>query len=358
MSLLSADLIGQSISFNAQVNLENQEVAAVARLIEAYLSSNPQDQKANSYWNQEDQERYTDYDFLESEFQPSLYMGYPAHVLSITKEKDHFRIKVKFAHAKAVPPLLAIVNYVAKKQNGVYRLYNALEFNRRNWERHSLGMVQFYHPSYHQFDSLKAQALVDFIEESCMNFAVIPRPMEYYFANSFGEVQALRGFDYYLGEENSQDPSGKAAENKVYCGGMGEYYPHEVFHVQIDPYFPNKHFWLSEGIATLLGGSRGENLNWHIKRCHAYLEQHPEIDLSKALELRNMDDSTAYHYVLGGLIAQRILEKGGYPLLIEFMQSGKTDQEYYAALERFLGVAQSDLNQYLRAQLRIEAGLN
>jgi len=137
---------------------------------------------------------------------------------------------------------------------------------------------------------------------------------------------------------------------------LGEYYPHEVFHVQIDRHYPDKHFWVSEGVATLLGGSRGKSLDWHIKRTHQYLKKHPEMDLKHMLQLTNLDQETAYHYVLGGLIAKKIQEKGGCPTLRQFVASGTEDEDYYRVIETFLGVERAGLNNYLRAQLSMESG--
>lgn len=350
---------GQRVTYNQLPESYDINIAALKELFEGYIRSKTTHLVPNPYWNQADQAKWLDYDFLEKEFQPSLFMGFPVHVLSIAQKEGYYQIKAQFSYCQedGSPYVLAIVNYIAKEVSGAFLLYNALDYNSKAWKHHKVDWIDFYHPSYHTFDMEKARSLSTFIERICLDFKVSPRPMHYYFADTYDEVQALRGLDYYLGMGGSLKPSGKAGESKVYCAGLGEYYPHEVFHVQIDPHFPNKHFWVSEGIATLLGGSRGKSLTWHIKRCHAYLEMHPELDLSLLLELRNMDEETAFHYVLGGLIAKRIFEKGGYPLLIEFMNSGKSDQDYYTALEQFLGVKRGALNEYLRTQISIEANL-
>ncbi|WP_213944717.1 hypothetical protein [Litoribacter ruber] len=136
---------------------------------------------------------------------------------------------------------------------------------------------------------------------------------------------------------------------------MGEYYPHEVFHVQIDPHFPNRHFWASEGVATLLGGSRGRSLDWHIKRTSHYLKQRPEIDLNNMLNLRALDGETSFHYVLGGLIAKKVFEKGSWSLLKELMSSGETDEAYYKAMHELLGIKRGEINNYIREQLELES---
>ena len=71
------------------------------------------------------------------------------------------------------------------------------------------------------------------------------------------------------------------------------------------------------------------------------------------LNLKNVDGTTSYHYVLGGLIAMKIREKGSWNLLKKFMSSGKTDEDYYNAIEKYLGINKSELNDYIREQLRL-----
>ncbi len=353
----SISAFSQKVTYNHIVDASDAETNEVMELFENYLASNPQNQEKNAFWNKEEQEKFKDYDFLETEFQPSLYMGFPAHVLSIRFINDTCQIKVQFSSCKedGSPYVLAIVNYIAIKENGKFKLYNWLTYNKKNWPCTTVGLVDFYYPPYHKFNVEKAKKLNDFIIESCRNFGVQPERFEYYLANNFDEVQKLRGFDYYLGMGGHAMPSGKAAEKKVYCGGLGEYYPHEVFHVQIDKHFPNKHFWVSEGVATLLGGSRGKSLDWHIKRTNIYLQKHPEINLNNMLSLANLDNETAYHYVLGGFVAKKVKEKGGWEMLVEFMSSGKTDEDYYNAIEKYLGVKKPEINEYIRGQLQIEA---
>ena len=355
---LSTSVLGQKVTYNHIVNPNDQDTTEVMTLFENYLSSKYK-KIENSSWNLEELEKYENYDFLENEFQPSLYMGFPVHVLSIKFNKNICEIKAQFSYCKddGSPYILAIVNYYAKKQNGIYKLYNALNINKLDWNCTTVGLIDFYYPKYHKLNFEKAYKLNDFIIQTCEKFKVKPKTFDYYLADSYDEIQKLKGIDYYIGMGGKLYPKGvtDTVNNNVYCGGLGEYYLHEVFHVQIDQHYPNKHLWVSEGLATLLGGSRGENLNWHIKRTNSYLQDHPEINLNNMLALKNLDDQTTYHYVLGGLIAKKILEKGGWNLVIEFMSSGKTDDDYYNAIQKYLGIKRLDINNYLRKQLLIES---
>jgi len=346
----------QNITYNHIVDSTDSEVKLVMKVFENYIASNPEEQNENPFWNKQEQKDYKNYDFLESEFQPSLYMGFPIHVLSIKSKDSIYQIKAQFGmyQENKGPYVLAIVNYYAKKENGEYKLYNALTFNRKKWNHKKIGYIDFYYPLYHKFDKSKAKKLNEFIEEITNNFEVKPKPIEYYFADDFDEVQKLKGIDYYIGMGGEIKPSGKAGGDKVYSGGMEEYYPHEVFHVEIDDHYPDKYYWVSEGLATFLGGSRGKKLEWHLKRTNEYLAKHPEVDLNNLLELSTLDEYTDYHYSLGGLIVKLIYEKGGWEMVKKFMRSGNSKENYYIAIEKHLEVNRDNLNDYLRKKLKEE----
>jgi len=352
--IFTAKSEAQNITYNHIIDSTDSEVKLVMKLFEDYITSKSEYANENPFWNQQEQKQHKDYDFLESEFQPSLYMGFPVHVLSIKSKDNVFEIKAQFGMCQENQELyvLAIVNYYAKKENGKYKLYNALSINREKWNHRRVGYIDFYYPLYHKFNKTKAKKLNEFIGEISDNFDVKPIPIEYYFADDFDEVQELKGVDYYIGMGGEIKPSGRAGGDKVYSGGMEEYYPHEVFHVQIDAHYPDKYYWVSEGLATLLGGSRGKPLEWHLKRTNEYLERHPEVDLNNLLELVNLDEYTDYHYSLGGLIVKLIYEKGGWKMVKEFMRSGNSEENYYLAIEKHLGVKRDALNAYLRKKLK------
>tara|TARA_R110002051_G_scaffold63132_5_gene114922 strand:- start:25896 stop:27083 length:1188 start_codon:yes stop_codon:yes gene_type:complete len=347
-------LYSQKVTYNHIVESLNSDTKKVKQLFENYISSNPANLKNSKYWSLEEQRSNNKFDFLESEFQPSLYMGLPVHVLSIKSIHGLYEIKAQFSYCKedGTPYILAIVNYYAKKENGEFKLFNALSINKLDWNCTNLGLVDYYYPKYYHFDIKKAEELNLFMQKICKNLDVKPKPFEYYMADDYDEIQTLKGIDYYIGMGGEASPKGKASDNKAYCGGLGENYFHEVFHVQIDESYPNKHFWVSEGLATFLGGSRGRELEWHLKKVNAYLLKHPELNLNDLLDLKNMDELTSFHYAIGGFLARSIYEKGDWAMIKDFMNSGSEDQNYYEAIEKYLGIKRTQLNDYLRKEIK------
>ena len=196
---------------------------------------------------------------------------------------------------------------------------------------------------------------VDYLRAFSRHFRVPLDTIDYYFAETTAEIQRIKGFDFVVGDNGAQIPSGKAdTKNRiVYSSGLAEYYPHEFIHILINPHFPNCHLWINEGVATYFGMSRGKDLDWHLERLKTHLTSHPDINLNEMLKLRSLDEYTDYRYVLGGLIVKLAYEKGGYPLVKTLLEAGKTDDEFYQAIELHLGLKKATLNKQIRDLLGI-----
>jgi len=178
--------------------------------------------------------------------------------------------------------------------------------------------------------------------------------IDYYFASTEEELNRMRGVIYSYVNNGIEIPSGKADSDTrmVFCSGSGEYYPHEILHILIGPYYKNCHHWFNEGFATYFGMSRGKELNWHLERLNSYLLKHPEIDLNNMLKYRALDSYTSYQYVLGGYLIKKAHEKGGIELIKKMLNAGRTKEEFYNAIETHLGVKKTDLNGTIREDLK------
>ena len=344
-------LHSQSVTYNHIY--ENDEVKEIQKLFENYLASKPEKLEKNNFWNEEEMNAYERYDFLEDEFKPSLYLGFPARVLSIKSNKGLYEIKVQYGTCESnVSYVLAIVNYYAKKVKNEWKLFNALTINREKWECTNVGYVDYYYPKEHQFNYEKANKLAAFIKDTCRNFTIKPYNFDYYFSDDYDEVKKLQGFDYWIGMGGEVKPSGKASERKLYCGGLGENFKHEVFHILTVPYIKNQYYWVTEGVAVFVSNeNRGKPLEWHYKKIAKHIKNNPEIDFTNLVEYSYFDEYTDYHYAMGGFIASKIYKKGGWSMLKKFMEVGPTEEDYYKSIESFLGVKRKNLDKYLKQEL-------
>ncbi len=359
--LMPVSIWGQKVIYNFDIHQDWPHFEELGTLWRNFLSAKS-DSAASQYWNQHEVQRYgqENYFLINNEYNPPLRQmaqAYRVQILQISRHDSLYKIssQLYYPHGDTLMTLCIIEVYAREDKSGTFKLQNAGPIHlRENWQSRELGYLRYHFPSYHQFDLSKAQMQNHFISDTLPRiFGVQPDTVDYYFAPRQQEMNAMRGFVFKVGHSGTEKPGGKAvrANKSVYTTGTGEYYPHELMHIFVDPLFPNRHNWASEGLATYLGGSRGKSLLWHIERSHRYLAAHPEIDLSNMLDLLTMDEYTDYRYVLGGTIILLIHEKQGWQGVKEFLNTGSTAADYYRGIAEQLGWRRSQIDKKLRREL-------
>jgi len=347
------------IYVNGGIDTANVEISRVIRVWDKYLNSNPDSTYDNPFWLTAEKKQYPKYDFLNTAyFSPSLYSFLPhwkATVMSVSPIDSAFVIRTLFATQtdSGFTRPFCIAEIIATKENREYKLCNILPVNTKSWRRENIGTITFIFPSSHHFNRELAQRMNAFVDSLTTIWNVRPVATDFYLADDLSEIMKMRGFDFYIGEGNNRGPGGVAdiANRIVFGAGQDEWYPHEFVHIYINPLFPNAHHYFLEGYAAMLGGSKGHDLTWHMKRMNRYLEEHRELNLNDLLAFWHFDTATDPQYVFGGLLCRLALEKGGMPALKRLMSFGTEDKDFYKAVETVLGVKQEELNEFIRTKL-------
>ncbi len=348
-----------NIYVSGGIDTANVEIAQVIRVWENYLNSNPDSTYDNPYWLTSEKKRYPKFDFLNTAyFSPSFYYFLPekkATVMSVSEVENGYVIRTLFATQtyNGFSKPFCITQIVATKEEGHYTLCNFLPISTKSWQRETIGSITFVFPSNHRFNRKLAEQMNAFVDSLTTIWNLKPVPNEFYLASDLSEIMKIRGFDFYIGEGNNRGPGGVAdIENHIVFGaGQDEWYPHEFVHIYINPIFPYAHHYFLEGYAALLGGSKGHELLWHMKRMNQYLKEHQEFNLNDLLAFWHFDNTTDPQYVFGGLLCKMALEKGGLTALKQLMSFGNEDKDFYKAVETVFGVKQSTLNDFIRAKL-------
>ncbi len=344
---------------NPDIDTSNVEIAQVIHLWDNYLNANPDSTFDNPYWLTSEKQRYKKFDFLNSVyFSPSLYYflaHYKPTVMSVLQADSGFVIRTLFATQtdSHFSRPFCIIRVMAVKENGKFRLGNILSVNTKYWQRETVGSITFIFPASHRFNRELAQHMNSFVDSLTTIWNIKPFPTEFYLSDDLGDIMRMLGFDFYVGESYNRGTGGLAdiANHIVFGAGQDEWYPHEFVHIYINPLFPNAHYYFLEGYAALLGGSRGHELSWHMKRMQKYLEDHPDLDLDSLLTFSYSDSYTDPKYVFGGLLCRLALEKGGLPILKRLFSFGTEDNDFYNAVQTVLGIRQQELNQFIRKKL-------
>lgn len=353
---------------DVKVNYDiNTEVFKVEEPLNVWLSflETKDDKTGSKYWNSEEVEKYGNdsYFILENELsfgndnflQMLGYMN--VSVIRVNKVSDYFKITsiASFASETDTSNINYIFYIYAKKIDGEYKLFNALKVNSELLlESQQIDFITYFYPKSHEFDLELAQKQNQLIKEISDGMGIPLGEYKYYFANTREEMMNIKGLYFIIGNSGNEIPSGIAdiKNNITFSSGLGEYYPHELLHLLINPEYPGTHNWILEGFATYFGMSRGIQLETHIRKLSAHLEQNPNIDLNNMLEFKSIDQYTDYRYVLGGYIIEKAFEKGGYDYLKEVLEKTKTDEEYYSTVAEILEVEKDEINSFIRDDLK------
>ena len=271
------------------------------------------------YWSEEDCKKYKNPD-------PSVYgIGgdFPTYLMAESKTihylkplKDGvFNIKMLGSWTDSLKnnSVMYITNqFIKVNANQQIHFVQPIDFYRGNWNNKIFGQVSYYFPKYHQFDGKKAQFLIKAIKDLEKQWNLAPKSITYFFADTYDEIQLLRGFDFTIGMGNADKPMGisNQHDNTVFCAGNGENYFHEVVHIYLNPLHPKSP--LNEGLAVFYGGTLGKPLSWHTNRLKDYLKAHPEINLSKLEDFYYMDNYTNPNSTIQGILCNAIYKRDGF----------------------------------------------
>gem|GEM_PF-511130 len=360
--LASTIVCAQRITLNSGIDTVDLENKAVVELWNNYLKSDPDSLYDNPYWNTEEKRKYKSYDLLKSEgfVSPSLYYWAKSDqniILSISKKGDHTVLQSMFYKPidKGLITIMAIVNVVAMRENNKWVLYNYLPYHSKGWVNKKIGTISYvYHP-HHDFNSKKAKSANEFLRNLSSIFDLKIAELTYYIAPDCDGLHHLKGFEYVF-TMGALDVCGFYDEinHIIYSTSQGgESNQHEIVHV-MNERFPNGHGLLLAGIAAYWGGENanfGKPLIYHLKRVNEYLVQHQEIDLNEFTEFYSMDSKTNPQYVIGAVICDEALKKGGIEKLKIMLNAGSTDEELIETIHKELGIAPTDLNSFFRSKI-------
>ena len=344
------------VSVQSSVDTSDHDISSVLTLWKSYLNSRPDSNYANPYWLRSEQRAYKPFDLAPNTWWSTSFYQWLSRcrvtVLSISKHRDAFIIRTMFylSDPGGVPDLnvLEILQTGVQLEDGLPKLCNVLPINTRSWHTEQVGKIKFVFPPDHVFNHELAVRSSRFVDSLCLIWDTSSKPIQYYFADELDRVYKALGMDYWPLDGKADGGYVDSKNRIIYAGGSDEWYPHEFVHACVNPLFPNGNPYFLEGYATLVGGSAGHDLLWHIRQNYEYLKDHRDIDV---LSFHGVDPFVGPHYFVGGLLCAMAEEKGGFPLVRRLMTYGPADEDFYRAIHDVFGVAAKGTNAFLRTKL-------
>jgi len=361
--LLSLQSFSQKIEtkLGAGIDLKNEDINSVFNLWKSYLSSNPDSIYDNPNWNDSEKKKYKSYDLLKSEgfLSPSLYALQPLNtVLYINEYGNDYLIHSMYywiSDDKTLNPL-AITNVVAKKENGIFKLYNYLPFYTNRWKSTQVGMINYYYQNDYVFDTENAQKADKLLNKLNELFDLDLKNLTYYIARDCDEIHKMKGYDYIvsMGRTPSLCAFFDSQNSIVYSNSnAGEYHMHELIHV-INTKYTNANHLLLSGLSVYTNDKNshlGKPFLHYMYRIQNYINANPKFDLANFDKLPQIEEIDTYYFV-GALIADIILEKGGVELLKESLNSGVENTDLLLFLEKELGLNKQKLDSLLKKKFK------
>lgn len=257
-----------------------------------------------------------------------------------------------------------IVRVYVEQINGEYKFINSTEFLKSNFNKRTVGNITYYYKDKYEFNMLKANKLKSFNQELSEMFNIEEIRFDYFILDNYREIIELRGYEFqydlnisFQGISNKNGARTDRINNVIYVGTDTEFYPHELVHLYNYRFFGQKcHKWFDEGFATLLGGSQGKSLDWHVGKLKVFLENNKDFVLNdikkleklKILPVKDSKTKTGFMYVIGGLIIETIYNNEGFEGLRYFMSSGTTEKDFYNAVEEKFNIKKANFGRFIR----------
>lgn len=292
---------------------------------------------------------------FENLFYPEFENGednfYKPTVLAVlpAKRYQQYIIKISYAGVTAdkQAKLSLIGTLVARKRNGNYFIYNAIDYNTRNWSKRQVGSVSYIYPN--KLNLTKARQMDKINHELARKFGTKTLPITYYRCDDPEQLLKMMGFDYMPNMYISMSAGfAQYWDNTVLAGNNSELYVHEVVHFYTLKYFEGLTRIMNEGYATYIGGSGGLPLTELGRRAKSYIGQHPEADIVKAYTgFERMEESYIFTYAVSGLICKDIETRYGFGKIKELFRA-HNDDDYFKTLQNITGIDRRHFADYVK----------
>jgi len=276
-------------------------------------------------------------------------------------QNDHWSLISSFSHIdKSGEIHLDVISAVyAKRINGKYFLISSAEYLKTVFAHHQVDNINYYVHPFHKFKLEEAEQMSRFNLKMSEVFGVLPLDFDYFVASNARDIARTWGYEYMNRMYNPTGKGGIASWRNmtIYSGNNSSYFPHELVHLYTYHVVPkDPHFWVGEGIATFFGGKSDYSLDHHLSKLKTFLQTNTEFDLSDITKLK-MDIPIGEHgsdmrYVIGGLLMKNIYKKEGVAGLIDALEYGTSNKDFFNLLNDKLNVNESNFDIYIKNEMK------
>lgn len=248
-------------------------------------------------------------------------------VLSVEYDGGGYAVRTLFTTMTSgdrdLPLGILRCRFVPDEKPQAWVIEDIVDGNTRYWDTTVVDPVTFVHAPVYIIDTADVRASIAVVEAASERFDVeMPSNAICYIVASRDELTQLLGIEYYAFPPSALSFPMSSVIVKSYDASLS----HEMVHVLLAEY-AQAHPVLREGLATLLGGSGGEDFRHVLEQYvrNRTVNSTPSfIQLFTATQVDQTDT-----YVLGALLCKAILRTGGRSALLELMRMTRTSNIMY-----------------------------
>ncbi len=344
------------VTIHSRVDTTQREIKEVAFLWINYLNSKPDSLYDNPYWNNAEKAKFKNFDhsipYLYQFSSKQLLNYYQPTILSIEKEGEHYGIRTIFSaddlqgeYRKSNP--WCITKLYAVKEDGQWRLKNALPIITEKWNKKTVGKITFIYPLHHKFNNDLASKANQFCNEIAEEFKFPEwKPFDFYLTESGDELGKLLNFDFYFAGFTTGIGMN---DNRILLSGLdSEYYPHEFIHLIVPK--QDRHWIIEEGFATWKGGQGGKTFEESAELLANELAKNDTITFSDVLN-KKWGWQFAAFYTTGAILCNSAYEKGGVELVNELLKIPNDQERFVVDLCSIFKIEESDFEYFWKTEV-------
>lgn len=344
------------VTIHSRVDTTKKEIKEVATLWINYLNSKPDSLYDKPNWNKDEKLKYSKFDFSVPylyQFPSRELLGYyKPTILSIEKEGEYYGIRTIFAadgverDSRGSNPW-CITKLYAIKENGEWKLKNALPIITENWNKKTVGKITFIYPQNHKFNDDLATKATLFCDDISKEYNYSDwKPFDFYITNSGDELGKLINFDFFFAGYTTGIGMN---DNRILLSGKGsEYYPHEFIHLIVPK--QDRHWIIEEGYATWKGGQGEKSFEESAKLLANELVKNDSVTFSDVLN-KKWGWQYAAFYTSGAVFCKAAFDKGGVVLVKKLLDIPANDEKLMEAICKIFEIKKVELNSFWRKEV-------
>jgi len=357
--LIATSAMAQKISFSNQiVNSKDENIVAIrdewklylVDCVKAYIKKDTQ--SLNKYWNNVDIETKNSLIaiFQISDKIPLCFYGEMV-TYDITKlDNDFYRIKTLALLADTISKgVAANFTLFAKVKNKEVEFCSYFQKIQPTLKTFSTKYIEYFYPADFGFNNNEAMIADEFYNKLISDFKVEKKEkVTYIVAKDLDSANNLIGFEYSIRSSTSKD-AGYYIQRSNMMFSSQIAHKHELVHAVLESKYPNAPRLFHEGIATYLGGTNGQEYEYHAKQLEEIAKSQNDIDFSKFDEWdKNIDDKTNPFYTIGAIIIDYAYKTGGQEKVEALFTS---QNEVSVTIENELGIEKGEINTFIKSYL-------